>query len=61
MDKLFPKPDIPKPPPTTPLPDENDPAVLAAKKREMDLARMRSGRMETILSDDYSRDKLGGR
>ena len=45
----------------TPMPDEDDPSVLAARKRRFEIAQARSGRASNILSDDYGNDKLGGR
>lgn len=49
----------PTPPPPQPMPDLNDPAILAAKKRELQAASTRSGRASTQLSDDYGGVKLG--
>lgn len=51
----------PQPKPVTPMPDDQDPSVLAARKRQYEMASTRSGRASTILSDAYSNDKLGGR
>lgn len=48
-------------PPSTPMADEEDPSVLAARKRRYEMASSRSGRASTILSDSYGNDKLGGR
>lgn len=58
---LFKKPSIPEGPKPVVMPDENDPAVLAARRREMMIAQARSGRMSTMLSDTYDRDKTGAR
>lgn len=49
----------PSVPPKTPIPDEQDPAVIAAKRRQYEIAQGRSGRASTFLSDDYSKTKLG--
>lgn len=51
----------PAPPPPQPMPDLMDPALLAAKRRTLEGAAARSGRMSTILSggDSYSGDTLG--
>lgn len=62
MSGLFgstPKP--PAPPPPTPMPDLNDPAILAAQRRDAMAAAARSGRASTLLSgeNDYSQNKLG--
>lgn len=56
-----PPPPPPPPPPPLPMPDPNDPAILAAKRREEMLARARSGRASTLLSGtgDGGSDKLG--
>lgn len=54
-----PKP--PRPEPPLPMPDLNDPAILAAKRRTLEAAVGRSGRASTMLTDDYSGDKLGSR
>lgn len=61
MGSLLNGPKLPTPPPETPMPDENDPAVVAAKKRAQELAQSRSGRTATILSDSYDRDTTGAR
>lgn len=56
-------PKAPAPPPPMPMPDLLDPAVLAAKKRQREMAMSRSGRASTILSggDEYSGVTLGSR
>lgn len=51
----------PKPPPVTRMPDENDPAVLAARRKQYEMASERAGRASTFLADAYQNDKLGGR
>lgn len=50
----------PKPEPVAPMPDDNDPAVVAARRREIEEARQRGGRASTMLSDSYSSRNLGG-
>ena len=62
MSGLFsgpPKP--PAPPAPTPMPDLADPGVLAAQKKVLQDAALRSGRASTVLSgaDDYSGTRLG--
>ncbi len=47
--------------PPTPMPDEADPAVQAARRRQYELAVARSGRASTQLSDEFSNSTLGGR
>lgn len=47
----------PKPEPVVPMPDEQE--QDAARKKQLMEARARSGRASTILSGDYSKDKLG--
>lgn len=61
MKALFGSDPAPLPPPTpvAAMPDPNDPALLAAKRRTMLEAQTRSGRASTVLSGDYSSDKLG--
>lgn len=49
----------PPPAPVTPMPDPEDPALLAAKRRAQEISRQRGGRASTVLSGDYSADKLG--
>lgn len=52
----------PPPPPPAPMPDLMDPAVLQAKRRELQGAKARSGRESTILTgDDYGGQTLGTR
>lgn len=54
------KASVPPPPPVVPIPDINDPAVLARKRRVLEDAATRSGRVSTLLSDnEYSGGKLG--
>ena len=57
MGDLFKKP--PKPKPVATMPDENSPEAEAARRRAMEAARNRSGRASTVLSGDYSNNKLG--
>lgn len=52
-----PKP--PAPPPPQPMPDLQDPAIARARRRLLEGAMSRSGRMSTMLTDEYSGDKLG--
>lgn len=58
-------PSPPPPPPVAPMPDLNDPAVLAAQQQAAQAAMSRSGRLSTILSQGsgsggtYSGTKLG--
>lgn len=51
----------PPPPPPLPIPDLEDPALLARRRRELEGASTRSGRLSTMLTDDtaYSGSKLG--
>ena len=53
------KESLPPPKPVTAMPDPEDPAILAAKRRERLEAAARSGRQSTILSPSYSDSKLG--
>ena len=58
MGGLMPKPQKPR----TPMPDEESPEVIAARRRPYEAAQAASGRASTILSDalaPYSNDKLG--
>ena len=57
MAGLFAKP--PKPKPVASMPDPDGPEARAAKMRAMEAARSRSGRASTVLSGDYSSNKLG--
>jgi len=43
-----------------PMPDESDPAVLAKKRKTLEMISQRSGQASTMLSDSYSKDRLGG-
>lgn len=55
-------PTLPPPPAPIPMPDLQDPAILAAQKKTLQDAAARSGRASTLLSggtDDYSSTKLG--
>ncbi|MDQ0475046.1 hypothetical protein [Labrys wisconsinensis] len=56
---LFSKPKAPKPQPVAPLPDDNDPAVLRAKRMSILSAQGRSGRDSTILNRPGAGDALG--
>jgi len=58
MGGLF-KPKMPTPKPVATMPDENSPEAEAARRRAMEAARARSGRASTVLSGDYSNNKLG--
>lgn len=67
MATLFSKPKmptIPEPQPAAPMPDENSPAVIEARRRsQLDVMR-RAGRSSTILTDrnndgGYSGSVLG--
>lgn len=42
----------PPTPPITPIPDLNDPASLAARKKQQEEIMARAGRQSTILADD---------
>ena len=67
MAALFGKPSTPTVTPPAPMPNENDPAVIEAKRRAALDALTRSGRASTILSAasnsgsgrEYSGSKLG--
>lgn len=54
-------PTPPQPPAPTPMPDLQDPAILAAQKLASTAAQARSGRASTILTqgDSYGGTKLG--
>lgn len=69
MGGLFSAPKPPPPPeikPPAPMPDDNSPAVLAAKRAATAQAMARGSRQSTILTTaesrggDYSGSKLGG-
>ncbi len=53
----------PPPPPPAPIPDLQDPALLAERRKALEDASRRSGRLSTIFTGDqgYSGDKLGVR
>lgn len=55
------RPSPPPPPAPLPMPDTEDPALLTRRRRELEGAMARSGRLSTMLTDEdsYSRDKLG--
>jgi hypothetical protein len=63
MTALFSGPPTPPVAPApTPMPDLQDPAVLAAQQQVISQAAARSGRASTVLSGaggTYSNDKLG--
>lgn len=52
-------PKVPTPPKPIPMPDLNDPQIIAEKQRVAQAAAARSGRSSTELSD-YSGTLLGG-
>jgi len=54
-------PKIPPPPAPVPMPDINDPAVIAARQRAINMAAARSGRASTLLSgaDNVGGERLG--
>lgn len=60
MGNLF-KPKQPKLPDPTPMPDPEDPAVLAARRQQIDEMKRRGGRESTIMSDSLvgASGKLG--
>lgn len=61
MGALLSKPKIPEAPKPVPMPDVDDVEAQAAKQREFEKARSRSGRASTILSgNNYNRTQLGG-
>ncbi len=49
----------PKPAPVVAMPDPEGPEVVAARNRALMAAQARSGRASTLLSGDYSGNKLG--
>lgn len=61
MGSLFKKPEMPKIEKPTRMPDEQDPAVLAERRRKTAEMRARGGRDSTIMSDNLvgSTGKLG--
>jgi hypothetical protein len=61
MGGLFKGPEKPKLPPPTRMPDVEDPAVLAERRRKEQEMRQRGGRDSTIMSDNLtgSVGKLG--
>ena len=54
-------PKVSLPAPVLPIPDPQDPELLARRRREAEAALSRSGRLSTMLTDDnaYSGSKLG--
>ena len=67
MAALFGGKKAPDPKPPAPMPDNNDPAVMAAERKRRQGMMARGGRASTILSGDggmggmqeYSKDKMG--
>jgi hypothetical protein len=61
--KAAPAPVVPLPEPVkpVPLPDPEDPAILAARRRQLARAAGSTGRAATTLraNEDYSSDKTG--
>ena len=57
--------EIPAPPLPAPMPDLEDPALLAERRKALRGARQRSGRLSTIFTDEnqddnsYRGDRLG--
>lgn len=51
----------PPPPAPLPMPDLESPDLVAARRRTLEGALARSGRLSTMLTDEnrYGRDKLG--
>lgn len=58
MAALFSKPKVPE---TTRMPDPEDPAILAERRRQIGEQRQRGGRESTIMSDNLigATGKLG--
>jgi hypothetical protein len=56
-------PKLPAPAPVLPIPDLEDPELLALKRQRREAAMARGGRLSTMLTDDnaYSGSKLGFR
>jgi hypothetical protein len=44
----------------SPMPDQNDPAIVNRRRKAVEEIHQRSGVASTMLSDAYSKDKLGG-
>lgn len=65
MGALFSKPKTPQVKPPAPMPDENDPGIMAAAIRKKNAITTRGGRASTILSDagggtsDFGSSKMG--
>lgn len=65
MAGLFGKPKTPEIKPPAPMPDENDPGILASRRRRIAGMMDRGGRRSTILSEgmgggeDYSKSRMG--
>lgn len=62
MSGLFSTPKAPVIPPPAPMPTPDDAAILAAKKKTVAAARLRTGRSSTILTDygTPKSDRFGG-
>jgi hypothetical protein len=61
MSGLFKKPEQPKLPPVTRMPDQEDPAIKEERRRRAAEMRQRGGRDSTIMSDNLvgATGKLG--
>jgi hypothetical protein len=57
----FGSPKPPAPPPPQAMPDIQDPALLTNRRKLLEAAMARGGRLSTMLTDDnsYNRDTLG--
>lgn len=51
----------PPPPAPLPIPDIEGPAALAAKRRQLEAASVRSGRLSTLLTGDDNNSYAGNR
>lgn len=60
MGKLFSGGSTPQPTPVTRMPDEQDPAVLEAKRRAAQQQQARSGRTSTVLTPRRTQNNTGG-
>jgi hypothetical protein len=60
MGKLFGGGSTPQPTPVTRMPDEQDPAVLEAKRRAAQQQQARSGRTSTVLTSRRPAANAGG-
>lgn len=52
-------PKTPSIPPPTPMADEADPALAAARRRRIAADRARSGRLSTVLGGSDDQESLG--